>query len=151
MKRFLSSAWYPFLISLLLAGAMAAVFWILEPSGEAIGSYSVAEAFTKYFVGYAAAGVVGLLAFLAICIVNLIRRIVRLRQVSWMHPIAVILGILPFLIFGWELTYVEPRFTPIARAIIDFIGEPMYAGSVIAVVIAILLGIPAFLPSGKRT
>src|SRR5688572_8978828 len=94
MRRFLGSAWYPLVVSIILGGAMVGVYAIMEPSGDAIGSYSVAEAFT--YVGWAAGPVVGLLVFITICIVNLIRRVVRLRRVPLMHPVAVILGILPF-------------------------------------------------------
>jgi hypothetical protein len=146
MRRFLASAWFPLLISLTLAGITAAAFALLAPTGADVGNSEIVK--WTGIAAWAAGPILGLLTFLLIGILNLIRRIVRLRKVAALHPVVVLAGVLPWLIFAWEVTG-EPRFTPIARAVIDFIARPMLWGSLCAALLTIFLSIPLLFPAKR--
>ena len=138
MRRFLSSAWFPLLACIVFACATVVAFVILKPTGSDVANDAVLRAFK--IAGWVAGPVMGLLSFLLIGILNLVRRLLRIRSVGIFHSIVIILGLAPWLIFGWELTTVEPRYTDFARAAIDFVGAPMLYGSLVACVCAALLG-----------
>ena len=80
MRRFLASAWYPFLTAVILAGVTVAAFAMLSPTGEDVGNGNVVSAFK--IVGWAIGPVMGVLALLKMIILNGIRRIVKLRKVA---------------------------------------------------------------------
>ncbi len=147
MRRFLSSAWFALLMCLVLAGVTVAAYAVLQPTGEDVGNSQVVTAFQ--IAGWAAGPVIGLLSFIVICILNLIRRIVRLRKKGLLHPVTVLIGIVPWLVFSWVVMD-EPRFTPFARAAIDFVGRPMLWGSLTATLLTILLSIPLLFSSSKK-
>lgn len=147
MRKFLASAWFPFLACLVLGGVTVAAFAVLQPSGEDVGNSQVVAAFK--IAGWVAGLVMGLLSLLLIGILNLVRRIVRLRKVALLHPVVVLLGVLPWLVFGWSLTG-EPPYTAFARAAIEFVGRPMLWGALAATVFAILLSVPLLFPSRKK-
>jgi|GEM_PF-3400719 len=146
MRRFLASAWFPFLAAVVLAGVSVAAYAVLQPTGEDIGNSDI-QKYAK-IGGWAVGPLFGLLSLLIASILNLIRRIVRIRKVSLLHPVVVLLSVGTWLVFSWQLTD-EPRFTPIARAVIDFLARPLLWGSLAAVVLTILLSIPLLFPSKK--
>lgn len=147
MRRFLSSAWYPFLMCLVLAGVTALAFWKLAPTGEDVGNTQIVDAFK--IVGWAAGPVMGVSSLILIFILNGIRRIVKLRKVALLHPIVVLAGIKPWFILSWVVLD-EPRFTPFARAAIDFVARPMLWGSLTADILTILLALPLLFLSTKK-
>ncbi len=136
MRRFLGSAWFPFLACILFAAGTVAAYAILKPVADDVSNEQLLRAFR--IAGWAAGPVMALLSFIGIGILNGIRRIVRLRNVGILHPVIVLLGIAPWLAFGWELVMVEPRFTPFARAAIDFVGKPMLHGALVGCAFALL-------------
>ena len=146
MRRFLSSAWFPLLMCLVLAGVTAAAFALLRPTGADVNNDQIVKAFQ--IAGWAVGPVIGLLSFIVICIVNLIRRIMRLRKVTLLHPVIVLIGIGPWLVFSWVMLD-EPRYTPFARAAIDFVGRPMLWGSLVAALLTIVLSIPLIFSKKK--
>lgn len=146
MRRFLSSAWFPFLMCLVLAGVSTAAFAILKPTGEGLTNSQLVIAMG--IAGWAIGLVAGLLAFLTICILNLLRRIVRLRKNGPGHPIVVLLGIVPWLVFAWVLTD-EPRYTQFAIGMIEYVGRPLLWGTLVATLLSILLSIPLFVSAKK--
>jgi hypothetical protein len=139
MRRFLASAWFPFLLCIVLGGMTVAAYAILKPTGEDVGNSQVVAAFK--IAGWAAGPVIALLSLILIFVLNGLRRLLRIRKVSLLHPVIAILGIAPWLIFAWTVTG-EPRFTPFARAAIDFVARPMLWGSLVACLLAILLSLP---------
>ena len=148
MRRFARSFVCALLVCVVFAAATALAYAGLKPSGEDIGN---AEIFR--IVSLAAWGVgpiLGIVSLLLIGLLNLIRRLVRLREVAFLHPIVLLLGVLPWLAFSIELVFKEPRFTPIARAIIDFAGRPMLWGSLTATLLVVALSI-ALMFSKKPT
>ncbi len=147
MRRFLASAWYPFCVCLDLAIATAVAFVLLGPSGADIGNGEI-----QRIVALAAWGVgpvFAVLTFLLIGVLNLLRRLLRMRKAAWLHPLVVLFGIAPSLVFAWVLLD-EPRYTPIARAVIDFGARELLWGTLVASLIALVIGFPAFLPERKR-
>lgn len=146
MRRFLASGWYPFLTALVLGGVTASAYALLKPDGADVGNSQIVEIFT--IAGWAAGPVVALLSLILAGILNLIRRIVRLRQAAVLHPVTVLLSVMPWLVFSWQLTD-EPRFTAFARAAIDFVGRPMLWGSLAASLFALLLALPLLLPARR--
>ena len=143
MRRFLGSAWFPFCTALVLAGVTVVAFAMLKPSPDVIGNYEIAS--IAKIAGWAIGPVIGLLSLILAGILNLIRRIVRLRKVALLHPIIVLLSVGPWVVVAWQLTE-EPPFTPIARAVIEFAARPMLWGSLVACLFVIVLSIPLLLP-----
>lgn len=144
MRRFLSSAWFPLCTALVLALGCAGVFAVLQPTGADVGNEQILRAFR--IAGWAAGPVGGLLALLTMLILNGIRRVIRLRSVQLLHPIVVLLGLAPWIIFGFQLAYREPRFTPFGRAAIDFVGVPLWWSSLIAVAFTLIISLPLLVP-----
>lgn len=146
MRRFLASAWFPFAICLVFAAVTAAAYAGLQPSGDDIGNSEIQRIarIAAWGIGPLAGGLSMLLA----AILNLLRRLVRLRKIELLHPLVVLLSIGPWLILSWILTD-EPRYTPIARAVIDFAARELLWGSLIACLLTILLSIPLFFPAKK--
>jgi hypothetical protein len=141
MRRFLASTWFPLLICVILAGVTVAAYAGLKPTGEDIGNSEIQR--IALIAGWAIGPIAGLLSYFLAGILNTIRRIIRLRRKAILHPIVVLLSITPWLIFGWQVTS-EPRYTPIARAVIDFAARELLWGSLIAFLVTLLLCIPAF-------
>lgn len=141
MRRFLASAWFPFLTVLVFAGVSAAAFTLLPP-GEAIANSELDKWMT--IAGWAAGGVMALLAFVTMMILNGVRRLMKMRRKSLLHPVVVLLGLLPWMIGGWNLLLNEPRNTAFAKATIDLIGRQMFVGSFAAALFALILSIPLF-------
>ncbi len=139
MRRFLASAWFPFSMCLVFAGVSVAAYVGLDPTGDDIGNGQILK-----IAGIAAWGigpVAALLSWLGIAILNLVRRIIRIRRVGLLHPVVVLIGIGPWLVFSWILTG-EPRYTPVARAVIDFAARELLWGSLVACVLTIVLSMP---------
>lgn len=146
MRRFLASAWFPFFISLVFAGVTVAAYAVLQPNGEDIGNSELQRIAT--IAGWAIGPVAGLLSLIVAGILNVIRRIVRLRKVRLLHPLVVLLSVGPWLVLSWQLTE-EPRYTPIARAVIDFAARELLWGSLIACALTLILSIPLLFPTQK--
>lgn len=141
MRRFLASAWYPFLVCLVLAGATVGAFSVFG-----LVTYDIGNAEVQRYVGYAgwAAGpAVGLLSFVAIGILNVVRRIIRLRKTKWLHPVIVLLGVVPWVVCAWILAG-EPAYTPIGRAVVPFVARPLLWGSLAATLFTLFLSLPIF-------
>lgn len=146
-KSFLASAWFPFLMCLVMGGVTAAAFAGLQPTGEGISNSQIVSAFGMG--SWAAGPLMFFVSFIGICILNLIRRIVRLRYVAILHPIVILIGIVPWLILSWVVLD-EPRYTGFAIAVMDFVARPMLWGSLTATLITILFSLPIFLSAKKK-
>ncbi|NOS67255.1 MAG: hypothetical protein HOO67_02725 [Candidatus Peribacteraceae bacterium] len=148
MKRFLSSAWFPLLMCLVLAGVTVAAYAVLKPTGADINNSQLVMALQ--IAGWAIGPVAGLLSFIVICILNLIRRIIRMRKVGWMHPVTILLGIGFWLVVSWVLLD-EPRYTDFAAGILDFVARPLLWGSLTATLLTIILAIFVIPSSSVRS
>src|SRR5204863_520193 len=124
MRRLLASAWFPFLMCLVLAGVTVAAVALLHPENNDL---DVRYMMPLQIASWSAGPVFALLSFIVICVLNLIRRIVRARKVGWLHPIIVLLGISPWLIISWRLLD-EPRWTKLATVVLDFFARPLLWG-----------------------
>jgi hypothetical protein len=66
--------------------------------------------------------------------------LVGLKKNRIRAPLIISLGFIPWLIFGYNLVYLESRYTLVAKIIIDLLGKPLlYAGAAATVLGAILL------------
>ncbi len=148
MRRFLSSAGFPFCTALVFALGCVVVFAVLKPTGADVGNQEILRAFR--IAGWAAGPVAALLAWIIMLFLNLARRIVRLRAVALLHPAVVLLGLAPWVAFGFQLTYTEPRYTEFGRAAIDFVGVPLWWGSVVAVAFVVLVSLSLLFPSKSK-
>lgn len=148
MRRFLASAWFPFLTALVLAIATVGSLVWLKPTGEDIGNSQILE--IVKMAAWGVGPVIGLLSLSLMFILNGIRRLTRLRKVAVLHPVVVLLGLAPFAVFAWQLVMNEPRYTPIARAVIDFAGKEMFLGSAAAILFALILSLGLLIPSGSK-
>lgn len=146
MSRFASTAKFPLLTCVILAGAAVAAFAVLQPSGDDIGNSQIQN--IAKMAGWGVGPVIALLAFLLIGILNVFRRMLRLRSTKALDAPIVLIGILPFLILAWNLTG-EPRYTPIARAIIDFAGRPLLWGTFAATAFVLLVWVLSLLSKKK--
>ncbi len=146
MRRFLASAWFPFCICLDLAVVSTIAYAVLQPTGDDIGNGQIQQIAT--YTAWSIGPIAGILSMIVAGILNLIRRIVRLRKTTLLHPMVVLASIAPWFAFGWQVTG-EPRYTPIARVVIDFAARPLLWGSLIAIILTILLSIPLLFPAKK--
>lgn len=145
-KGFVAGLGFPVSACLVLALATVAAYALLSPDGGDIYNEQIINVFS--LGGWGVGPVMGLLSFICIGILNVMRRLFKMRNVHALHCPVVIAGILPWLIFGWVLTG-EPRHTPIARAIIDLAGRPMLLGAIAATGFAVLVGLFTLLPKKK--
>lgn len=146
MRRFLASGWFPFLAALALAGATAGAYRWMAPDPSAIGHSEIAK--VAEIAGWAVGPVAGLLSWILAGVLNLIRRIVRLRKAAFLHPLVVLASIAPWVAFAWQITG-ENRYTPVARAAIDFAGRPLLLGSLVTCLAVIVLSLPLLFPAKK--
>jgi hypothetical protein len=92
----------------------------------------------------------GLLTLLLIAILAGFFRLVGLSKTRFSRPVLVVLGFAPWAAFGYQLVYREPRYAIIAKAIIEFLGEPLlYAGSALVGVGVLWLIVSFFKPSSS--
>jgi len=105
-----------------------------DPSG--ISSFSIVEFFDQYaaYAGVALA----LLSLLVMILLYGLLAMVKLNRRRATRPLLVILGFLPWVVFGYQLLYREPRYANIAKAIIEYLGEPMLYSGLIVVAISLL-------------
>lgn len=147
MRRFLASAWFPFVACLLMGGATTLAFFLLAPDGDNVGNAEIVRVFG--IAGWAVGGVIALLSLILIFVLNGIRRLFKIRRVSVLHPVVVLLGTLPWFWFGIQLVAFEPRLTPFARAFIDFVGAPILWGALAAWIFALLGCLLLLIPAKK--
>jgi hypothetical protein len=146
MNHFLSSPWFGFIAALILAIITTATYALMPPTGLDISNGRMIHIFQ--LVGWGSGALIGVIVLITIGILNLLRRLVKIRKVSWLHPIIILLALMPWLIFSWELTG-EPRYTNIARAVIDFIARPLLWGTLVAIGFTILTSILGLIFSKK--
>lgn len=141
--KFLSST--TFVLFLLSAGS-AAAFWYLNPEVLTIQNYEM----QKYapYAGWGIGVVAAAISFIFIIIFNGLRRLLKLSKKVFWKRLIIFLCVIPWLIFSWNLLG-EPRFTPIARAVIDFAARPLFWGSLLTSIWALLGVMSSFIPSKK--
>jgi hypothetical protein len=147
MRRFLSSAWFPFLMCLVLAGTSVAAFAVLKPAGTGIDNSQLLYAMK--ISGWVIGPVAALLSVIVIGILNLIRRIIRLRKNSVGHLVVVLLGLVPWLVFSWVLLD-EPPYTDFGVGVMEFAARPLLWGSLVATLLALALSLPFTFSSSKK-
>lgn len=92
----------------------------------------------------------GLLSLLLIALLAGIFRLVGFSRFRFARPLLVILGFAPWAAFGYQLVYREPRYATIAKAIIEYLGEPLlYAGSALVGVGILWFVVTLFRPSSS--
>lgn len=146
MRRFLASAWFPFLTALFLGGVAVAAYALLKPLGADISNAEILRA--AKIAGWVTGPVMAILSLLLMFVLNGIRRIVRLRKTALLHPVVVLCGTVPWLLFGWQLTG-EPRYTPFGIAVIEFVARPMLWGGLVVTLVVLVFSIPLLVLSRK--
>ncbi len=149
MRRFAASAWFPVLTMFVLAAATAASYaLVIKPTGESIGNAQIQD--IAKVAGYAAGPLLAFLSLILAFILNGLRRLFRIRKIAWLHPVVPFLSILPWCVFAWTMVMDEPRYTPIAHAVIDFVGRPLFLGCAAALAFILLVSLLMLIPSGKK-
>ncbi len=148
MQRFLGSVWFPVLTTLVFALSTVGSFVLLKPTGADIGNSQILE--IAKIAGWVVGPIVGILSLVLMLMMNGIRRLTKLRNVAILHPIVVLIGLAPITIFSWQLVMHEPRYTPIARAVIDFAGKEILLGSVAAVLFVFIASLGLLFPSTSK-
>lgn len=146
MRRFLGSLWFSLLLCLVMGGVAVLAYWKIVPDAGYIGNSEMVRVFTV--IGWGVGPVIGLLSFILIGIINLVRRIFRLRRIGFMHPVANLLCISPWLVTSWVLLD-EPPYTAFARAVMEYVARPMLWGSFVAALCAIVFSLPVLFPQKK--
>ena len=145
-KPFPASLTFGFLMCLILGGVTAGAFAVLKPTGSEIDNSQLLAAMK--IAGWAAGPVAGILSFIVICILNVIRRIIRMRKIGWMHPIVILIGIGFWLVVSWSILN-EHRYTDFAVGIQDFVARPLLWGSLVATLMTIVFSIPLVISRKK--
>lgn len=146
MRRFLASFWFPFLTCMVMGGGTALAFFLLEPSSAEVSNSELLNAMT--IAGWASGPVIALVSLIVMIILNLIRRAFKIRRVSKLHPVVVLIGTVPWVVFSWVLLD-EPPYTQFAIGVMEFVARPMLWGSLVATLFAVLCSTVLFIPKKK--
>lgn len=146
MRKFLGSLWFPFLACLVTAATTTAAFALLKPTGDSVGNMEVVRVFV--IAGWVTGGVMGIVSFVGIGILNLLRRMLRLRRTDALHPIVVLAGTLPWFVWAWVLLD-EPPFTAFARAAMEFVARPMLWGGLAGTLFVVVMSCALLFPTKK--
>lgn len=122
----------PFAAALFFALLFAGFSLMNKPDVSVIQSQAILDIFQKWSVFAGAA--FGFLSMLGMYLFWLF----GLRRLRLAGPILLLLGYLPWLAFGYNLVYLEPRYAAIAIAIILFFGKPLLYASAVIVGLGIL-------------
>lgn len=132
LPNFGQRKWMPFLAFLLFALLFAGFSFVLKPDLMGISSGEMVDLFKKWTpLGGAAFGFLSMIGMYIV-------RLFGFRKFRLGGPILLILGYAPWLAFGYQLAYREPRYAMIAKAIISFLGKPMLFASGVMVGLGIL-------------
>lgn len=138
-----------FLSSLLCAG----IFWLVSTQMPAdastIDSYSITQFFDQY-AAFAGA-VMGLISLLGMLIAKGFLALFKTGKSRVTNSILIILGFAPWAAFGYQLVYREPRYANIAKAIIEYLGEPLLYSALATVGFGILLLIISLIKKPKTS
>lgn len=122
----------PFLAFLLFSMVFAGFSFFLKSDTTAVTNQEMLTLFGKFSP---LGGVV--FGFLSMLVMYLLR-LFGLRKLRFSGPILLLLSFLPWLAFGYQLVYLEPRYASIAVAIILFLGTPLLYASAVLSALAIL-------------
>lgn len=126
-----------FLAWIAFAGVFFAVSKTVVKNAPDIANGQLLDIAHRYasFVGVA----LGLATFLVTGIVYLIARLILKKPSRLAALVITMLGYAPWLVFGWDLVYREPRYAEVARAIITYLGKPMLYSAAIVCGCALLV------------
>ncbi len=148
MRKFFGSAWFVLLTALLLGGTTAGAYALLSPNGANVGNAELVDAMT--IAGWVLGPAVALLSLIVMFVLNGIRRLVRVRKMLSLDLTVLLIGVLPWLAFSYQIAALEPRNTKFAVAVIDFAGEPLFVGSFLATVFIVIFFLLALLFRSKK-
>jgi hypothetical protein len=126
----------PFLALIIFSAAFFIFSKTLHPFLGDIDTGDMLDKFQKYSP-YAGAAL-GILSMILMYILYIFRRLFRLHKTRYSAPVVLIIGYAPWLILGYDLAFLEPRYAMIVRAIISFGGKPMFYSSVVMAGLGIL-------------
>jgi hypothetical protein len=119
-----TAGWYILVLAWLVYGGLFFTFshYLVKPASD-ITNTEILHLFGTYtpFVGF----VFGFLSFLVTGAIYLIVRAVLHRGSRAAASFVTVFGYAPWVMFGWDLVYREPRYVEIARAMITYLGKPM--------------------------
>ncbi len=133
-KSFINTAWFPLLGFLLYGASFMWVYSNLDPEAKDITNATILKIFTDYsiYVGWA----LGLVSMLAMYILYLIKKLVRLGWLYLLNPIILVASVLPWFLMARQLVYFEKRYIDIAKGLITYLGEPLLQTSYIIFAVA---------------
>lgn len=133
-----SAGWYVLLLAWLVYGSAfyALSKSLVKPAAD-ITNYDILNIFNTYS-SYTGIGL-GLISFLVAGVIYLIVRLILRGPSLAAASLITALGFAPWLIFGWDLVYREPRYAEVARAIITYLGKPMLYSAVIVCSVTIVI------------
>lgn len=147
MRAFVASKKFSALTFLLLAAVATASYFFLKPTGADISNSEIIRIFT--LIGWFTGLAITVLSLILFGVLKLLQKIFGLSASLMASALVLLLSILPWLIFSWVLLG-EPRYTNIAKAIIDFIARPMLWGSLAASLFVVIFGLIAILSPQKK-
>ncbi len=133
-KPFPHGAYFPLIALIIFAGTFYLSQLLIAPSGDSISNSTILDIFEKYS-GLFGIGL-GFLSLLLCYVLIGIKKLVRIGKIAILNPLVLILSHLPWLLFAIQLKYKEPRYTDIAKAIIDFSATPMLYASIALIALA---------------
>ena len=135
-----TAGWYiPLLAWLIYGGAFFAFSKSLVKPAADITNTDILNLFGTYaaFTGIA----LGFLSFVVAGIVYLVVRLIKRGPSLTAASFITALSFIPWLIFGWDLVYREPRYAEVARAIITYLGKPMLCSAEIVCGITLVIAL----------
>ena len=134
-RGILHSGAAPLLWSILFTALFVATFYVQKPMGLTVNNDTIKKIFTVY--GALAGPILAIIGLFLMYILAGIKRLVGLRAVRALDPTIVLLVSVPAFGFGYQLLYREPQYTDIARAIIGYLGRPLFYSSGALCIIAL--------------
>lgn len=121
-------AGFPFLALIVFAIAFAAVAKLFPADVRALSGEKIVVTVARF--SFAAGAAFGLLSMIAMYILYGIGAVTRLAKSRVFMPLILIICYAPWAAFGYQLVYREPRYTTVAKILIDLAGVPtLYAGT----------------------
>jgi len=123
-RSFINRPWWPFLAMILFAAVYFVAYQMIAPESTDISNLKILGIFDKYaqYFGFG-------LAFLSLLLWYVLyglKSLLRLGKFRLVNSITYLLGLLPWGIFSYQMVFKEPRYTDIARAVIDHVAQPLW-------------------------
>ena len=122
-KCILNSAYFPLFAFFLIGLTYMVAYFFIEPIATDIVNKIIANIFKKYGIYFG--WLFALVSMIAMYILYLVKKIVRLGKIQIINPIILVASMIPWYLLAEQLLHHEKRYTDIGRGLITYVGAPL--------------------------